>query len=78
MTIEPYNGKCPMCSGQLLVIYDWLVCENGDYKTARAWFENAWDAYDKLANKTDEAVEALLHELQLLNHSDYVKKRIDI
>ena len=75
---EIYRGTCPFCSGQLNLTDDgeWLVCENGRYKTRRAWFEGAWNAYDELCKRAGKIVDAdpLIAELRKINHSDYASE----
>jgi hypothetical protein len=69
MTEEPYNGKCPMCSCQLVLKKDRLQCENGDYECLRVEFERLWDEFDAL-NKEDRVsvvIENLLESLRGLD-----------
>ena len=63
MENDEYNGKCPMCSGQLHVQGILLVCENDDYICEQAGFERIWDAYDKDPGDAD----TLLADLRNLN-----------
>ena len=61
---EPYNGKCPICQGQLFhpldpamvgdqvvevsIMTSLLECENHDYSCKTADFEAAWEKYDNV------------------------------
>jgi hypothetical protein len=61
---EPYNGKCPICQGQLFhpldpamegshvvevsIMTSLLECENHDYSCKTADFETAWNNYDNV------------------------------
>jgi hypothetical protein len=68
---EEYNGKCPMCSGDLKVSEPYLECVNGDYQCARVAFERIWDEWEALRKKDRDAAAAktdqLLTDLQAQN-----------
>lgn len=69
---EPYNGKCPVCGGQLQdVDIVKLSCKNGDYECRRLDFEQLWDARDF----SDQFI--VLHE-HIVDTTDLEKKRMEL
>jgi hypothetical protein len=60
ITILGYNGKCPICQGQLHLDGDHLECTNKDYRCLRVDFENRWDEYDKHPGNTNKLVRDLV------------------
>lgn len=58
-----YNGKCPVCSGQLEVDGNLLKCmEEDHYVISQIIYEAAWEEYDSSAGTPLDA-EALLQIL---------------
>jgi len=63
-----YNGKCPMCSGELRMFEGHLLCVHADYECVRVDFERIWDQFDALDTGQRAAITGqLLTSLQELN-----------
>ena len=78
---EPYNGKCPICRGQLIqseveeaTLLSRLICENGDYECSAEVFEAIWIKYTRNKNPIDIDSDGLLITLLKFNSRSHPSK----
>jgi len=66
--MSKYNGRCPICSTQLVIIPDGkLSCSANHYICTQSDFEGWWKWYDEQKYKSPETANLLLSKLQSLN-----------
>lgn len=48
MSDDPYNGRCPLCRGQLILKDGFLSCAEAEhYQIGQQDFESLWDLFDR-------------------------------
>lgn len=42
-----YRGRCPLCSGELIMGSPNVVCANNDYEASLTDYEGRWENYEE-------------------------------